>query len=112
MTYTTATRTENAAGLTLSQELRDQLPRLITCPVGPAKGRFLLNVYRELSQDAGPEDAARNCRFAAFVLENLSWKDAADFANERNIYSAWFHKDRKELARRLNAEADHLAPAS
>ena len=91
---------------------REQLAKLIQCPVNAAKGRLLSAAFRDLSAGPGREEAARHCRFAAFILENLSWQDAADYRNERDQYTSWFFGERKHMIRTFTAEADRLVPVA
>ena len=115
LTYTT--KTENTAPIDID---RHTLSSLITCPVGPDKARLLLGAFRQLGEyivededhlfTTDTEAFARQCRYSAFILDNLSWKDAADYSRERDAYSQWFHDDRKKLSQQLTAEADRLHP--
>lgn len=120
MTYTTAEEAKTDTPERTLEIGRDTLSGLITCPVGPEKGRLLLAVYRELGQDAtchhgiltttNAEGVARNLRYASFILDNLSFMHAANYSSERDAYSNWFHGDRKRLSCALVAEADRLNP--
>ena len=99
---------------------RETLSGLIICPVGPDKGRILLGAYRQLGETTNDDDGvlstsdpqafARYCRYSSFILDNLSWQDAADYSRERDAYSQWFHSTRKKLSIALTAEADRLDP--
>ena len=117
MTYTTAPEAGAAADSTLAVG-RDDIAGLITCPVGPEKARLLLNAYRDLNAAIREEEgiliatdretAGRCLRYASFILDNLSFLDAEDYANDRTAYSTWFHDERKKLSRSLAAEAERL----
>ena len=120
MTYTTAEEAQIRTTEGILEIGRDTLSGLITCPVGPEKGRHLLAAYRELGQATTDHDGtltttdaegvARNLRYASFILDNLSFRDAANYSTERDAYARWFPTARKWLSCVLAAEADRLNP--
>ena len=110
-TFTTATEQTNGEEAVLYEFSlpAEVLAGLITCPVSPEKARLLSRIYRKLTQNPSQEDAARECRFATFVLENMTWKDAESGDSGRTDYATWFHDARKRLIKDLQAEADTAA---
>lgn len=119
-TYTTAEEARTDAPERVLEIGRDTLSGLITCPVAPEKGRHLLAAYRDLAENTVDQDgiltttdadtAARNLRYASFILDNLSFKDADSCSADRKTYSAWFYTTRKRLSSALVAEAERLNP--
>ena len=87
---------------------------LLDAPVGPDKGRQMLSIFKTLTADAhiDAEEAARECRRAFFLLDNLSYRDAEDYSNERNEYASWFYDGRKKLIKIFKDEAERLDPTN
>ena len=87
---------------------------LLDAPVGGDKAQQMLRIFRNLTGDPqiDPKDAARECRTAFFILDNLSFMDAQDYTNERNKYTTWFNQGRKKLMQAFRDEGERLDPAS
>ena len=86
---------------------------LLDAPVGPDKGQQMLSIFKNLTSNPqiDPQEAAQECRRASFILDNLTYMDAEDFANERTQYARWFYNGRKKLMNLFSQEARRLDPS-
>ena len=86
---------------------------LLDAPVGPDKGKQMLSIFRTLTANPhmDADEAARECRSAFSILDNLTYMDAEDFANERTQYARWFYNGRKKLMNLFSQEAGRLDPS-
>ena len=81
---------------------------LLQAPLGPAKGGQLMALFTEFRTETGEREIARICRHAHFILDNVSFMDAEDYAGSRDAFARWFHDDRKKLMKRFTDTAEAL----
>ena len=90
----------------------ETLAGLLQAPVAPAAGRKLLAIFKDLNGEASDGEAARLYRQAYFVLDNLGYADAENYAENRSLYSNWFYGQRKRLMDSFMESAEALQPGA
>ena len=81
---------------------------LLQAPLGPAKGSQLMALFTEFRTATGERETARICRHVHFILDNVSFMDADDYAGNRDAFARWFHDERKKLMKRFLDSAQAL----
>lgn len=100
--------TEDIGTLGTPMVPQTELAKLLQAPVSPSTGKQLLSIFKDLKSGPDAEETAKLYRRAYFVLDNLGYADAQNYADERNSYATWFYGERKKLMESFEKAAESI----